>query len=84
MSLAGLALVLGYVARYGVVHHVDEGTAARLWQLLMGGQLPIIAYFAVRWLPRTPREALLVLAVQALAGFASLAAVLILENGPHS
>lgn len=75
MSLAGLALVLGHVARFGVVHEADEGTAAHLWQMLMGGQLPLILYFAATWLPRAPGASLRVLGIQAIAALASLAAV---------
>jgi len=62
MSLAALALVVGHLAIFGVVHEADEGTAAHLWQLLMAGQVPVVAYFAVKWLPQTPGNALRVLA----------------------
>ena len=79
MSIAALTLVLGFLAIYGVVHQEDEGTAAHLWQLLMGGQVPIVAYFAVKWLPRAPGPALGVLALQAIAGLAALAPVFLLE-----
>jgi hypothetical protein len=79
MSLAALAVVLGHVAMFGVVREVDEGTAAHIWQLLMAAQAPIIAFFAIKWLPQSPRQALLVLALQAVAGFAALAPVFILE-----
>ena len=75
MSLAALALVLGHVAIFGVVHEADEGTAAHLWQLLMAGQLPVIAYFALKWLPRAPEKALRVLALQFGAGLAACAPV---------
>jgi len=78
MSLAGLALVLGHAAVYGVVHEADEGAAAHIWQLLMAGQVPIVAFFAIKWLPRAPQEALLVLALQAGAAFASFASVFFL------
>ena|ERR1700680_3649432 len=57
MSVTALALVLGHVAIFGVVHGADEGTAAHLWQLLMAGQVPAVAYFALKWLPRVPRQA---------------------------
>jgi hypothetical protein len=57
MSLTALAIVLGYVAIFGIVHEADEGTAAHLFQLLMGGQVPIVAFFAIRWLPQTPKQA---------------------------
>jgi len=41
----------------------------------MGAQVPIVAWFAVTWLPRAPRIALLMLALQAAAVLANLAAV---------
>jgi len=71
MSLAALALVVGHLAIFGVVHEADEGTAAHLWQLLMAGQVPVVAYFAVKWLPQTPGNALRVLALQFLAALAA-------------
>jgi len=75
MSLAALALVIGHAAVYGIVHEADEGTPAHLFQILMVLQVPIIALFAIKWLPRAPRQALLVLALQAGAGIAAFAAV---------
>ena len=79
MSFAALALVLGHVALFGAVREADEGTAAHLWQLLMAGQVPIVMFFALKWLPRTPRQALLVLALQAGAALAALAPVFLLN-----
>ncbi len=79
MSLAALALVLGQLALFGPAPQADEGTAAHLWQLLMAVQLPIVAFFALRWLPRSPRQALLVLVLQAGAGLAALAPVFLLH-----
>lgn len=78
LSGAALALVLGHAAIYGVVHAADEGTPAHLFQLLMTAQLPIMAFFAIRWLPRAPRPALLVLTLQAGAALAAMAAVVFL------
>ena len=75
MSIAALATVAVHVALYGAAREADEGTAAHLWQLLVGGQLPIVAFFAVKWLPRAPRQAVLVLVLQVLAGLAALAPV---------
>jgi hypothetical protein len=68
MSLVALAIVIGYAAMYGVARQADEGTAAHLWQLLMAGQVPVVAFFAIKWLPTEPRPALTVLALQ--IGFA--------------
>ena len=79
MSCAALALVLGPIALVGVAREADEGTAAHLWQLLMAGQVPVVAFFAIKWLPRSPRQALLVLALQAGAALAALAPVFLLN-----
>ena len=73
MSLAALAIVLGHIAMFGAAREADEGTAAHLWQLLMAGQVPLVAFFAVKWLAQTPRQTLPVLALQASAGLAALA-----------
>jgi hypothetical protein len=75
MSLTALGLVLGYVAVFGVVQHEDEGAAAHLFQLLMGGQVPIVAYFIIRWLPQKPKQALLVLLLQIITALMALAPV---------
>jgi hypothetical protein len=74
-SIAALILVLGHVVVSGGVRETDEGTAAHLWQLLMAAQVPLIAFFAITWLPRAPRRALAVLVLQAAAVLANLAAV---------
>jgi hypothetical protein len=79
MSFAALALVLGHVAIFGVAREADEGTAAHIWQILMAAQVPIVAFFAIKWLPRNPKQALLVLALQAGAALAALAPVFFLN-----
>jgi len=71
MSTAALALLVGYILMFGTARQQDEGTAAHLWQLLMAGQVPVIGYFAIRWLPVEPRKALPILALQIAAGFAA-------------
>ena len=80
MSLAGLGLVLLHVARCGITHDTDEGTSAHLVQILMVLQVPIVLYFAVKWLPRAPSAAVGVLALQAVAMAAAFAAVFIMES----
>ena len=75
LSLTALALVLGHFAVYGVVREADEGAIAHLWQILMAAQVPVLAFFAFRWLPRAPRPALGVLALQAGAVLAAIAPV---------
>ena len=79
MSFAALATVLVHVAMFGAVREADEGTAAHIFQLLMVAEAPIVAFFAIRWLPRAPRQALLVLGLQAGAALAALAPVFFLD-----
>ena len=81
MSGAAFALVPIALALHGFdgIRQPDEGLFAHLWQLLMAGQLPIIAYFAIQWLPRSPKQAALVLALQLAAGLAAAAPVFLLH-----
>ncbi len=79
MSFVALATVIIHVALFGAAREADEGTAAHIWQLLMGGQLPIVAFFAIKWLPQAPRQALPILALQGGAGLAALAPVFFLH-----
>jgi hypothetical protein len=79
MSLTALAVVIGHIAIFGIAREADEGAAAHIWQLLMAGQLPVLAFFAIKWLPRAPRQALSVLALQAVAAASSMAPVYFLN-----
>ena len=76
-SLIALVTVLVRLALFGVVREVDEGAAAHVFQLLIVGQAPIVAFFAVKWLPKAPQQALQVLAVQLGAGVAALLPVFV-------
>lgn len=79
MSVTALATVLGSLALFGVHRDADEGAAAHVWQLLMAFQAPIVAWFLVVYLPKAPRQALGVLALQLLAALAALAPVYLLR-----
>ena len=85
MSLTALAMLGGaYIfavatGHGGLVREPDEGSIAHLWQLLMAGQLPVLAFFAVKWLPRAPRQTLYVLGLQAGAVLAAMAPVYFLN-----
>ena len=79
MSLAALAVVMGHIAIAGTARQADEGTAAHLWQLLMAAQIPIVAFFAGSRLGQAPRQALLVLGLQAAAWLAAAAPVFLLR-----
>ncbi|MBV8207390.1 MAG: hypothetical protein JO041_11405 [Acidobacteria bacterium] len=76
MSLAALSVVVVYASVHGIARPAaDEGVAAHLWQLLMAGQAPVAAWFAVRWLPKEPRQSALILVMQAGAALAAMAPV---------
>src|SRR5262249_2231059 len=79
MSLTALALVLFHIATVGTAPQADEGTEAHLFQLLIAGQVPIVIFYGLRWLPRNPRTALLVMGVQFVAGASALAPVYLLH-----
>ena len=79
MSFAALATLVVHVAIFGIAREVDEGAAAHIWQLLMAGQVPIVAFFAIRWLPETPRQALPILALQVGGALAAMAPVYFLH-----
>ena len=61
MSGVVIAAIVWHLARFGLAHQTDEGTAAHLFQILMPLEVPIIGYFAARWLPVNPRWAARVL-----------------------
>jgi hypothetical protein len=82
MSVVALAIVLVAIV-IGLIQHsprdTDEGAVAHLWQLLMTVQMPIVLYFAIKWLRRAPGQTLRVLAMQAGAWLASCAPVYFLH-----
>lgn len=75
MSFAALATVLIFVALHGTARQADEGAAAHIWQLLMAAQVPIVLFFAIKWLPRSPRQAVPILGLQVGAALAAMAPV---------
>lgn len=79
MSLTALATVLVFLASHGPSPQADEGAAAHIWQLLMAAQVPIVLYFAVRWVPESPRQAVPILALQLTAALAALTPVFLLR-----
>jgi hypothetical protein len=72
MAVAALTVVAAHVVMFGTARQADEGTAAHLWQLLTAAEVPAIAWFAARWLPVRPGQAIFVLAIQGLSVLAAL------------
>jgi peptidoglycan/LPS O-acetylase OafA/YrhL len=79
MSLLAVGVVLTHIALFGTARQQDEGAAAHLWQLLIGGQVPIVLFFAMKRLPQAPRDALAILCLQAAAALAAVAPVYLLH-----
>ena len=79
MALTALAVVLVHVAVYGAAREADEGPTAHIWQLLMVAQLPALAVFGIRWLPKAPKQAMCVLALLVTAILAAVAPVFLLH-----
>ncbi len=79
MSLGALATVLMFVALHGTAPQADEGAAAHIWQVLMAAQVPIVLFFAIKWLPRSPGEAVPILGLQVGAALAAMAPVFLLQ-----
>ncbi len=79
MSLGAFATVLSFIVMHGTAPQADEGAAAHIWQLLMAGQAPIVLFFAIKWVPQLPRQAIPILALQAGAALGALAPVYLLH-----
>jgi hypothetical protein len=84
MSFIALTVVMGAVTPALIAHtpvfrERDEGPIAHIWQLLMTVQMPIVLFFAIKWLRRAPGQTLRVLALQAGAWLASCAPIYFLH-----
>ena len=79
MSSVALATVLIHLLTSSITHSTDEGAAAHVFQLLFAGQAPVVAFFAMKWLPREPSQALFVMSLQAAAALVALAPVVIFD-----
>lgn len=79
MSFAALATVLTFLALNGPAPQADEGAAAHIWQILMAAQMPIVLFFAIKWLLQSPRQAAPILGLQVGAALAAMAPVFLLH-----
>lgn len=70
LSFTALIWTFSYIALVGInqvkAPH-DEGTGARVFQLLMVSELPIIIFFFLKWFPQKPKLTLIVLLLQVFA-----------------
>ena len=83
MSAVALAGIFTYVAVAGIPENEpphDERAPARIFQLFMALQMVVIACFAVKWLPRAPRQATSVLLLHAAGVAAAIGTIVVLER----
>jgi hypothetical protein len=82
MSGVAFGLLVTYVLFLGVNRSPtgDEGAAARIFQLLLAGQIPVIIYFAFKNFRKNFNETALVLFLQVLAGVLAIVSIFLLEN----
>ncbi len=64
LSLVVIAGMLVMISHGAPARQQDEGTAAHLFQLWLAFEFFALLFFASKWLPRTPKDALVVLALQ--------------------
>ncbi len=79
MSFFALTVLLGYVVLFGTAQQEDEGTAARIFQLLMIAQAPIIAFFGFKWIFRYPAQTILIILLQIVAALVPLVTLFLFE-----
>lgn len=77
MSSIAIGMVLIHAALYGIVPETDEGTPAHIFQLLMVAQVPVIAFFALRWFREAPASTTRILLVQFVAMGGAVVSVLL-------
>ncbi|WP_345761320.1 hypothetical protein [Diaminobutyricibacter sp. McL0608] len=78
VPLALLTFMAAYLSWFEVPRTSDEDTAAHIFQVTMLVEIVLVVVFAVRWLPKTPAPAGIVLGIQFLAAATPLALVFVL------
>ena len=74
MSLTALAIVVGHAVIFGITPPPGSLPLARIFQLLLTAQLPVVLFLVITQLRRDPMPTARILAVQAAAALAAIAA----------
>ncbi len=67
--------IIIYIALFGVVRHEDEGTPAHLFQLWLVLEPLMMLFFAAKWLPGAPKQAVFILTIQIVAALLPICVV---------
>lgn len=62
-----MAWVISFATIGAPARQPDEGTGAHLFQIWLMLEALMVAFFAVKWLPEKPTQALVVLTIQIVA-----------------
>lgn len=73
------AYLVIYITAFGIIRQEDEGVGAHLFQLWLVLEPFMLGYFAFKWLPRAPKQALLILALQIMAALLPIYVVFSLD-----
>jgi len=64
-----------YISLFGIARQEDEGIGAHLFQLWLVLEPFMIGFFAIKWFPRVPKQAMLILAFQIIAALLPISIV---------
>lgn len=78
MPFAILGMMFYIVLTSGFVYHADEGAPARIFQLWLAIEFFSVVLFGVKWLPREPKQAIPIIAMQIVASLSACAPVFLL------
>src|SRR3989338_8145536 len=68
-----LAMEFGFLVLAGPPQREpDEGVAAHIFQTWLVAEFFLVAFFAMRWVPQAPKQALPILAIQILGVIAGM------------
>jgi len=79
IPLIFLAYLVIHIAIFGIVREADEGTGAHLFQIWLAVEFFMIVFFAIKWLLRNPKQALIILALQIVAALLPMSVVFFLS-----
>ena len=79
IPLIFFAYLVIHITIFGIVREKDEGTGAHLFQLWLVLEPLMVGFFTVKWLPRAPKQALLILALQIVAALLPISVVFFLK-----
>lgn len=72
LSLGILLMELGFVLLGPPEPQADESVGAHLFQLWLVAEFFLVLFFALKWVPRKPKAALKILAIQSLGVLAGM------------